>query len=134
SPTDPIAVDERFVSISLKEDHACALTREGEAYCWGRNISGEIGTGTEGDTAFVPVKVAGNHKWAEIHASLRYTCGLTFDVDAYCWGLADDGRLGNGETSGTFNSPVPVGGGHKFITLATGHRHACGIKADGLVY
>lgn len=133
-PTTPIASSERFVYLSGKEQHFCAVTAAGDAYCWGLNTSGELGNGTSGDTIPTPTLVSGGHKFAQIQVSRSFTCGLTFDGDAYCWGLADDGRLGNGATSGIYPEPVLVQGGHKFQQISTGHRHVCGMTMDGTIY
>ena len=133
-PTVPIASAEKFVDLSGKEQHFCALTEARDAYCWGLNVSGQLGIGTSGDTVPTPTKVVGGHKWAQIYASRSFTCGLTFAGDAYCWGTGSNGRLGNGVTSGVHSEPVPVNGGLKFQHLSAGHRHVCGITTTGEVY
>jgi alpha-tubulin suppressor-like RCC1 family protein len=46
----PVAGDHRFSTIAVTEDHACALTLEGEAYCWGQNRTGQLGTGNNIDS------------------------------------------------------------------------------------
>jgi alpha-tubulin suppressor-like RCC1 family protein len=44
----PIAVTggDRFVSASAGDEGTCALSRAGDAYCWGANAAGEVGDGT----------------------------------------------------------------------------------------
>lgn len=131
-PTEPAATSERFVYIDGKEQHFCGLTASGDAYCWGLNRWGELGIGTYGDTVATPSLVTGGHKFATIQTGRRLTCGLTFDGDAYCWGSAENGRLGNGENSTEiYPEPIPVSGGHKFRYLGTGITHACGVTMSG---
>lgn len=48
--TEPVAVEggPEFVVIDLGREYACALTADGEAFCWGRNGYGNLGTGETG--------------------------------------------------------------------------------------
>jgi len=48
----------RVALVAPGGSHICALTVSGEAYCWGRNRDGQLGTGTA-DSASTPVRVAG---------------------------------------------------------------------------
>lgn len=57
--TVPVAVDLGDLAIARLVGgvtHACALTRQGEVYCWGENNRGQIGDGTT-SYAFVPTRV-----------------------------------------------------------------------------
>ena len=46
----------RFRSISAGIDHSCALTTDGEVYCWGANDFYQLGSGARGSTS-VPLRV-----------------------------------------------------------------------------
>lgn len=46
-----------FIGIGGGYDHACAVTSDSEAYCWGANGSGQLGNGSTTDS-FAPVRVA----------------------------------------------------------------------------
>jgi alpha-tubulin suppressor-like RCC1 family protein len=56
--TVPVAVAGglKFASVSAGGEHTCGLTTGGEAYCWGRNVQGQLGDNTRTD-AVVPVRV-----------------------------------------------------------------------------
>jgi alpha-tubulin suppressor-like RCC1 family protein len=75
--------------------HACGLTDSGEAYCWGRNEHGQLGSGNTIDST-VPVPVTGGLTFSLIVAYRSRTCGLTASGAAYCWGRGTNGQLGDG--------------------------------------
>ena len=126
----------RFASITGGEDHTCALTTRGAAYCWGYNDSGRLGDGTTEDTdGNPPQRVIGGLTFASISAGYLHTCGLTSRGAAYCWGYNSDGRLGDG-TLGDSNEAGPqrVIGGHRFASLGTGYEHTCAATTQGRAY
>jgi alpha-tubulin suppressor-like RCC1 family protein len=112
SSAAPVAGGMTFASISAGGSHTCALTADGTAYCWGSNAHGELGTGNAGSFAALPQAVTGGlHFWA-IAAGESHTCALLrasgpANRTAYCWGLNDNGQLGDGTTTSRF-APVPV--------------------------
>ncbi len=68
-----------------------------------------------------------------------YTCGVTTDYRAFCWGSNFQGQLGIGiengpETCGGQEScstrPALVAGGHAFRVVTVGWGHTCGLTTD----
>ncbi|HRZ80790.1 MAG TPA: hypothetical protein P5044_12335, partial [bacterium] len=78
----------------------------GDAYCWGSNITGQLGNGTKEDS-LIPVKVSfdAGIKIRSISCGHRHTCALDEDGKVYCWGWNQDGQLGNGTYD---DSDLPV--------------------------
>jgi alpha-tubulin suppressor-like RCC1 family protein len=89
--------------------HTCVLLTNGETYCWGQNLYGQLGNGTTENSA-VPVAVAGGLRFRSLFAGGGVTCGFTEDGSQYCWGMNQGGQLGDG-TRTNRSSPVLIGGG-----------------------
>lgn len=70
--------------ISLGASNSCALTEDGEVYCWGENAYGEVGDGST-VPKYLPVKVALPAK-AEMISSKTHSCALLIDSTVSCWG------------------------------------------------
>lgn len=137
----PVAVTNGliFSSISVSTypgstslSYACGITTSAAAYCWGNNLYGQLGNGTDAAT-LVPIPVAGGFTFAALSAGYGNACGITTVGVAVCWGLRAFGDLGNG-TIGYRNLPTPVTGGLSFTTLSIGEKHGCGLVTAGDVY
>lgn len=118
----------RFASISTGLRHACGLTVDGAAYCWGVGLP----LGTQGSS--VPTEVAGGLRFKSVEAAIMHTCGLTVAGQAYCWGENTLGQLGVDAITRGSAVPVAVSGGLVFTSLAAGGSHTCAITAGGDAY
>lgn len=129
----------RFSKVAVGEGHACGLTRDGLAYCWGNNGNGQLGDGSVADVSSLPVAVLGGLHFVGISAGGYHTCAWTKHGEAYCWGYDGSGELGDGNGQGFWPSdaatqPVAVVGGLRFTSVAAGGLHTCGITNDGRAY
>jgi len=97
----------------------------GPVYCWG----------FAGTLLLKPTLLPGGLRFIQISAGNQYTCGVTTDYRAYCWGRNNqDGQFGNGTTTPSA-TPVMVGGGRRFRQVAAGAFHACGVGySDRKIY
>jgi alpha-tubulin suppressor-like RCC1 family protein len=117
----------RFDTLVAGRTHACGLTAEGDAWCWGsRALSGD---GSK-EQRNAPVPVDGGHRFVSLTAGLSVTCGITVAGDAWCWGFGHDGQLGIGAGRDNPFVPVAVAGGLRFRQLAAGFHRVCGIAED----
>lgn len=113
--------------------HSCALTTGSETFCWGDNSGGRIGAGDWSSTHPTPMRVAGGLRFVSLAAGDFHTCGLTADGTAHCWGDNWEGRLGIGINQGSRNTPVPVSTDRRFVQIAGGEGHTCGLEGNGTV-
>jgi alpha-tubulin suppressor-like RCC1 family protein len=119
----------RFERLVVQGIFGCGLV-EGEAWCWGSNWDGTLGTGTSSETpSTLPVKAIGGHRFTGLAATLSNACGLRTDGAAVCWGRLPsiEGR------QQTFRyGPTPVeAGGPSFVEIRGGGNHLCGISTTG---
>src|SRR6266566_4973835 len=130
----PVAVSGglRFIDIAVGAEHACALEASGAAYCWGRNSSGELGTGTLYTGSLVPVAVTGGVSFSALAAGSNHSCGIATSGALYCWGFNYEGQLGNGSIAPS-GTPVAVVGGLTFTAVSAGGSHTCGVSS-GVTY
>jgi alpha-tubulin suppressor-like RCC1 family protein len=123
----------RFAQLALGRNFTCAITTAQSTVCWGANIFGSLGNGTESESSAVPAPVIGGHTFVSLSSSsIEETHGLTADGSVYRWGSPGNDVPG----------PVPVlmphvgftsidSGSSDPVTLSHG---SCGIGAGNAVY
>jgi alpha-tubulin suppressor-like RCC1 family protein len=131
APPQPAALAAPAGKITAGGMHTCALGASGEAYCWGGNDRGQLGTG-ENERRATPTRVGGGVGFASLSGGVLHTCALTGGGAAYCWGANDAGQLGDGSARPR-TGPVRVAGRRAYSSLGAGNTHTCGL-ADGAVY
>ena len=118
-----------FRQIAASGTHTCAITTTDEAWCWGRNSLGQLGTGNETPSS-TPVKVTGGLSFRQISTYAFNTCGVTTMGQAWCWGEGWSGIIGNGDDADS-NVPALVSGNHPFASVSVGMWMACGTTTGG---
>jgi large repetitive protein len=123
--------------IASGEFHTCALNNAGNVFCWGSNVDGQLGNGTE-TKSITPVEVlnpAGTAPLANVvalSAGQAFSCALTNTGTVFCWGADQVGQLGNGTMNDNgLDLPVQVTGLTNALTIASGHYHTCAVTTAG---
>jgi cysteine-rich repeat protein len=126
-------------------EFTCVRLGAGDVRCWGRNQEGQLGNGLgpaaigDDEPASDSVVVELGAPAKQIAAGDAHACALLETGTATCWGLAADGRLGNGDTMqnvGDDETPLSAGVvtlGMEIVEIAAGGAHTCAIQIDGKV-
>lgn len=119
--------------------HTCALTVRGAAYCWGANITGQLGDGSVLDQP-LPVRVqppltGGDFTANAVSAGAAHTC-VVARAGVHCWGDNTMGQLGTGGPA-ISPRPLPVvpwlATGDRPVSASAGVQHTCGFSQRGTV-
>ncbi|TDE11135.1 hypothetical protein E1269_09680, partial [Jiangella asiatica] len=81
---------EGWSTLTAGQFHACGVSTDGAAFCWGEDDFGQLGNGpgvTENQVSPSPVVTpAGVGGWSTLTAAANHTCGVSTDGAAFCWG------------------------------------------------
>jgi len=120
-------------AISAGMNHTCGIDKDAALYCWGSNMSGQLGDGSERDRDR-PNRV-GESTWRAVSAGHGgHTCAIDSEGALYCWGANDRGQLGIGTDSTGQFEPVRVGAAADWTQVAAGYNHTCALNSEGLLY
>lgn len=86
--------------MSINSDFGCAILKNNQTYCWGKNKKGQLGNNNPSEYEPIPVAVnqdlmnKGSY-FKSIHTSALYSCAVSNDNHEYCWGYGPEGQLAN---------------------------------------
>lgn len=124
-----VAGNHTFAALSSGTSHVCGLDLNHGVYCWGMNEYGQLGTG---DTSYsvVPVLAQFPDAVTQVVTGSAFTCVLASFGRAWCWGSI----YGVRNDTGGVNSLIPVSmADQKYVSLAAGPYHVCGLTEEGTV-
>jgi alpha-tubulin suppressor-like RCC1 family protein len=105
-------------------------------YCWGDDHDGEVGDGPGNpEVVAAPVRVGTFEDWAKVSAGREHTCGVRENGKLYCWGLDEDGQVGDGVVNDfRVLAPRRIGTFEDWATVGAGDNHTCGVRRNGKLY
>lgn len=121
---------------------ACVLMDDQTVRCWGSNVGGALGAGTDDTNPHrVPAAVPGLSNVVSLHGGSGGFCAIVTGGQIRCWGSTSTGELGNGVMTTGAVGPVTVcapGSTSTACTPATGavsvirgDGHGCALFGDG---
>ncbi len=135
---------QNVTQISTGSAHSCAVGGDGNAFCWGSDGDGQLGTGGVSANSQAPAQVptpgqsATHVLFAQVSTGGLHSCGVTAEGAVFCWGAAGGGRLGSGAAAGGPTPTQVLGvGGTGFLRnvahVSAGKAHTCAVTNNGRV-
>lgn len=105
----------------------CGVTPGGDAYCWGANLQGQLGSAASTVFSAAPVRIAGGG-YSAIAVGGTHVCAIQ-NAQPVCWGTYALDRLGSVSIG---PSPRRIDtGGRQVTAISSGRRHSCAVTTDG---
>ncbi len=113
--------------------HSCALSG-GNAYCWGDNAYGQVGSGSTAASLPIATLVSDTGGSAiDLAVGKDHACLLHANGTVACWGKNNVSQLGGATTAAFSAIPVAVPLISAAISIRAGAEHTCATLADGTV-
>ncbi|PXY89645.1 hypothetical protein DKK74_02005 [Bifidobacterium asteroides] len=135
-----------YEQVCTREQHSMALDSDGNAWAWGAGLYGRLGIG-DTTNSYSPVKVLkpdnvpSSFKFTQISVTYYRSLALGNDGNAYAWGDARWGQIGNGGSYGSYNKPVKVSkpadvdaSTFSYTQISAGYVHSLALGSNGEVY
>jgi alpha-tubulin suppressor-like RCC1 family protein len=136
-PPPPVAADTAFTrygGVAAGGDHTCAFDVSGRMFCWGLGGNGRLGIGVMDTVAVLPTPVTNSSAFFSVDAGGGHVCAVAAGGALYCWGLANEGQVGNRSSepkSEPFHVREPP---FTFVAVTTGSYHSCALGEDLRAY
>jgi len=133
-------VGKTVVAIAAGASHSLVVTSDGQAFAWGDNNSGQLGSSiTTSSPVPVAVDISGmlaGKSLVEIDAGDMHSLALTSDGQIFAWGANWQGQLGDGTTT---NSAVPLAvsgdlAGKTVAAIEAGAFYSLALTSDGQIF
>ena len=111
--------------------HTCVIDGAGVTRCWGSNVDGQLGDGSEADS-LSPRVVALPVDARALAAGSYHACALAAGASVACWGWNANGQIGDGSRQNQ-RQPFTLDGLAQVEAIAAGSYHSCAVVRDGAV-
>ncbi len=127
-----VAPTRLFRDVGVGQGHVCAVAREGDLSCWGRNTDGQLGIASDEPQLRRPMPVASTLDFRRVAAGQRHTCAIAVDGRLFCWGTNSVGSLGtNAPDEALETAPVQVGSASDYTEIDVQWFHTCAVRGAG---
>ena len=136
NPTRESSNAENWRSVTVGNNHSCAIKTDGSLWCWGTGFNGQLGTGNTSQQNNPTRESSNAVNWLTASAGSDHTCAVKNDGSLWCWGTGSNGQLGTGNTNQQLNPTRESSNATNWHTVssAPGASHACAVKTDGSLW
>lgn len=132
-------------SLDASQHRTCAVSAEGQLYCWGALDWGD-GRSIPVDAGSIsPIPVAAGERVTSVATGWLHDCARFASGGVSCAGLNYSGELGRGRKAscpndepdgscGGTGGPGVAPGPRAFRTVVSGQSHSCALTTDGAAY
>jgi alpha-tubulin suppressor-like RCC1 family protein len=104
-------------------------------WAWGSNGAGRLGDSTLNTSRSSPVSIVGGFlDWCQVGAGNTHSLGVRQSGTAWAWGDNNQGRLGDGTTTGRTSPVSVVGGFTDWCQVSAGYAHSLGVRQEGTAW
>ncbi|MEM9862610.1 MAG: hypothetical protein AAF938_13385 [Myxococcota bacterium] len=124
-----------LVRVAAGRAHTCASDYGGRLYCWGMNVTGQLGDGST-LTRPTPTRIAQDLSLRSLSAGgtgstegwNSHTCAVADDSRVLCWGYNADGQVGDGTRE---DRTLPTEIALAAQQISAGGQHTCAVQTNG---
>lgn len=136
APVDVLGLTSGVLDMAQSIDSTCAVTSSNALKCWGNNLSGQLGDGTQTSRS-APTNVSGlSSNVTKVSIYRSHACALLNTGSVKCWGENTFGELGDSSFNQSL-TPVTasnLGNSAQILDIKLSLNSTCILKTDNHVY
>jgi alpha-tubulin suppressor-like RCC1 family protein len=134
SPVSVVGGFTDWCQVSAGNYHSLGVRTNGTAWAWGANTFGQLGDCTTVAKSSPVSVISGITGWCRVSAGTLFSIGIRANGEAFGWGNAGSGRLGDGTTVSKSSPALISGGFNNWCQVSAGGGHALGVRTNSSVW
>jgi alpha-tubulin suppressor-like RCC1 family protein len=130
-----VGTDTDWVTVTATETSTASIKLDGSLWTWGHGRQGELGLGVGTTRTPSPVRVGADNDWLMVEGGDNYVLALKADGSLWAWGSNEEGRFGDGTTTGS-SIPTRIGTDRDWMVVSAGlsDSGSLAVKKDGTLW